>query len=196
MPNSQKYTKAITEPEIGNSGIGGSKTTPSEEASASSKELALALEVSQKTIAALEAELSAMRQNQKPGSEDSIKQLADILANAVAPKTVPVPNTENLNRSTDFKQTQVNVDGRSLMEAQQTLQMFRNERKKPISIPKSIASAVGSSLAVTVNGVRVCVPCDGKTYMINETHYEHIRERLAKIDILAADTEPQVVEIG
>ena len=65
-----------------------------------------------------------------------------------------------------------------------------------LSIPKSIANAVGSSLAVTVNGVRVCVPCDGKTYMINETHYEHIRERLAKIDILAADTEPQVVEIG
>ena len=112
------------------------------------------------------------------------------------PESVPVPNTDNINRTTDFKNTRATVDGRSLMEAQQTLVMFRNEKQFPISVPKAMANVVGTSLSVTVNGVRVCVPCDGRTYMINETHYEHIRERLAKIDILAANTEPQVVEIN
>ena len=82
------------------------------------------------------------------------------------------------------------------MEAQQTLQMFRNERKKPISISKTMANMVGPSLSVTVNGVRVSIPCDGKTYMINESHWEHARERLAKLDLLSADTEPQIVEVG
>jgi hypothetical protein len=82
------------------------------------------------------------------------------------------------------------------MEAQQTLQMCRNERKFPISISKTIANSVGPSLTITVNGVRVSIPCDGKTYYINESHYEHARERLAKLDILTSNTEPQVIEIG
>lgn len=195
MSQSQK-NKAITEPEIGNSGVDSSKATTPGEALASPAELALALEASQQTIALLEQQLAKERQSN--GSEDSIKQLADIIANAIVVKkeVEASPNVENINRTSDFKNTRVAVDGRSLMEAQQTLVMFKNEQKRPISVPKAMANVVGTSLAVTVNGVRVCVPCDGRTYMINETHYEHIRERLAKLDILAADTEPQVVEIN
>jgi hypothetical protein len=72
------------------------------------------------------------------------------------------------------------------MEAQQSLQEFRNEIKKPISIPKSMANFLGPNLNVTVNGIRVSIPCDGKTYYINETHYEHARERMAKVDLQEA----------
>lgn len=194
MSYSQK-NKAITEPEIGNSGVDSSSATTPGEALASPAELALALEVQSRTIALLEQQLAQERANSQ-GSSESIKQLADLIASAVKKEAVPVPNEDNINRTSDFKNTKVTVDGRSIMEAQQTLVMFKNERKHPISVPKAMANVVGTSLSVTVNGVRVCVPCDGKTYMINETHYEHIKERLAKLDILAADTEPQVIEIN
>lgn len=191
MPTNSQKPKTITEPEIGNGGVISSKATAPGEAPASSAELAYALELSQKTIASLEKKLADLQ-----SGSNSIENLAELLAKAIKPQPQVMPNEENLNRTTDFKNTRATVDGRSLMEAQQTLQMFRGEKKVPISISKTMANAVGSSLSVTVNGVRVCVPCDGKTYYINATHAEHIRERLAKIDILTANTTPDVVEIN
>jgi hypothetical protein len=191
MPTNSQKNKTITEPEIGNGGVISSKATAPGEAPASSAELAYALELSQQTIARLEAENKRLQ-----SGSNSIEALADILAKAIKPQPQVVPNEENINRTADFKNTRNTVDGRSLMEAQQTLQMFRGEKKIPVSISKTMANAVGSSLSVTVNGVRVCVPCDGKTYYINETHAEHIKERLAKIDILTANTTPDVVEIN
>jgi hypothetical protein len=190
--NSQK-NKAIVEPENGNSGVGNSSATTPGEVIASPQELSMTVELQQRTIDLLTKQLEAERSK----GSNSIQQLADLLANSIAKKeAVPAPNVDNLNRTSDFKNTKNTVDGRSLMEAQQTLQMFRSEKKKMISVPKSLAQFVGSALTVTVNGVRVSIPCDGKSYPINETHYEHARERMAKLDIIAADTEPQVVEIG
>ena len=194
MPKSQN-TQAITEPETVNSGIDSSNAMAHGGGTASPNELALALEMSQRTIELLTAQLEKERANNS--GSNSINQLADILASAVSKRTVEAaPNVDNINRTTDFKNTKVNVDGRSLMEAQQTLQSFRSEHKKPISIPKALANSVGTTLTITVNGVRVSIPCDGKTYMINETHWEHARERMAKIDALVSDTEPQVIEVS
>lgn len=191
MSNSQK-TKVTTEPEIGSSGIGHSDAKGGGGSAASPAELALALEKVLARNEQLEKELAASKSN----SSDGIKELANVLM-SMAKQPAPVPqDVDNINRTSDFKGTKATVDGRSLMEAQQTLQMFRNEHKFPISISKTIANAVGPSLTITVNGVRVSIPCDGKTYYINESHYEHARERLAKLDILTSNTEPQVIEIG
>jgi hypothetical protein len=193
MPNKSQTNKTINEPEIVNSGVNSSPATAPGEATASPSELARALETSLNTIKRLELELEQARSNQ--GSNDAIAQLANILTKAVTPVTAPV-NPENINRTTDFRQQQATVDGRSMMETQQALQMFKNEKVKPISIPKVLANNIGSSLAISVNGVRVCIPCDGATHYINETHWEHAKERLAKLDIIASDTEPQIVEIN
>ena len=193
MPTNQK-NPAIADPDTRDSGVvhsdanlkGGSRM-------ASADELALALEASQREIAELKA-AAAARESQ--GSD--LKQLADLLAGMVAPKNTvtAVPEQDAINRSTDFKNQRATVDGRSLVEAQQTMALFRNEDKMPMSIPKTMANIIGPNLDVTVNGVRVSIPCDGKTHYINRTHYEHARERLAKLDKLAANTEPQVVEIS
>ena len=181
-------------PEAAGSGVEHSRTTAQGRGkSASPAELAVALDASQRQIAELQRELAAAK------SSNGVDRLAELLTAALTkPTPAPMGPTEadNLNRVTDFRNSQATVDGRSLMEAQQTLQMFRNERKKPISISKTMANMVGPSLSVTVNGVRVSIPCDGKTYMINESHREHARERLAKLDLLSADTEPQIVEVG
>lgn len=192
MPNSQK-NPAIADPDTRDSGVVHSDATlKGGSRKASADELALALEASQRELAELRAAAAAREQG-----SDSMKQLAEILASALAPKTVSaVPEQDAINRSTDFKNQRATVDGRSLVEAQQTMALFRNEDKMPMSIPKTMSAIIGPNLDVTVNGVRVSIPCDGKTHYINRTHYEHARERLAKLDRLAANTEPQVVEIS
>ena len=81
------------------------------------------------------------------------------------------------------------------MEAQSTMMAYRGESKLPVCIPKTFQSQFGQTLDITVNGVRVSIPCDGKTYFINETHAIHAKERLAKVDRLLSDNEPKVTEI-
>ena len=194
MANNSQKKSVIAEPEIGGNGIGHSDAQVSKGGAASPAELATALEKVLARNAQLEAELAAEKAESK-GSE-GIKELAAALMQLVPKQPAVQQDTDNINRSTDFKGTKATVDGRSLMEAQQTLQMFRNEPKHPISISKTIANSVGPNLSITVNGVRVSIPCDGKTYFINESHWEAARERLAKLDMLTANTEPQVIEIG
>lgn len=193
MPTNQK-NPAIADPDTRDSGVVHSDATlKGSGRKATADELALALEASQRENAELRAAAAA---REAQGSD--LKQLADLLAGMVAPKNTAtaVPEQDAINRSTDFKNQRATVDGRSMMEAQQTLAMFRNEERMPISIPKTMSAIIGPNLDVTVNGARVSIPCDGKTWYINKTHYVHARERLAKLDILAANTEPQVIEIS
>lgn len=193
MPTNQK-NPAIADPDTRDSGVVHSNATlKGGSRMASADELALALEASQREVVELRAAAAA---RESKGSD--LKQLADLLAGMIAPKNTvaAVPEQDAINRTTDFKNQRATVDGRSLVEAQQTMALFRNEDKMPMSIPKTMANIIGPNLDVTVNGVRVSIPCDGKTHYINRTHYEHARERLAKLDKLAANTEPQVVEIS
>ena len=198
MPKSQKIINT-TEPEISGDGIEYSNANNVQSGSgnaASAAELALALEASQKRVAQLERECDeAARRN---SGDSQMGELIKVLTAYIPKQPVEqvIVNPENLNRTTDFQNQKATVDGRSLMEAQQTLMEFRNEEKRPISISKTIANFVGANLVVTVNGVRVSIPCDGKTYFINKSHWEHARERLAKLDLLNSNTEPQIVVMG
>lgn len=195
MPAKSQKTNNTTEPEIGGAGLEYSNADNQSRGSqaASAAELALALEYSQKHVAELERQLA-----QQSSGDNQISKLAEVLASYLPkqPQAQQYVNPENINRTTDFQNQRATVDGRSLMEAQQTLTMFRNEEKRPISISKTVANFVGANLVVTVNGVRVSIPCDGKTYYINKSHWEHARERLAKLDLLNSNTEPQIVVIG
>jgi hypothetical protein len=89
-----------------------------------------------------------------------------------------------------------NVDGRSLIQAQELLQGFRAESKKPITIPRSLATSVGPYLTITVNGVRVSIPCDGQTHYITGTHWEHAMERIAKLDSANSDNAPDIKTVS
>ena len=195
MPTKSQKISNTTEPEIGGAGIAYSNAniqsgsgTP-----ASAAELALALEESQKRIAKLERDAA-----QRASGDNQMGELIKVLTAYIPkqPTEQASVNPENINRTTDFQNQRATVDGRSLMEAQQTVMEFRNEEKRPISISKSIAAYVGANLVVTVNGVRVSIPCDGKTYYINKSHWEHARERLAKLDLLNSNVEPQIVVMG
>ena len=193
MPRNYQKPTAIADPDIRDSGISERSDATLEGGSrmASAEELALALELSERRVAELEAQMSS-----KSTGSDAIQQLAELITQAVRPTVQAVPETDSINRTTDFRNQRATLDGQIMAESQQLLAGFKAEPKMPISIPKTMANSVGSSLAITVNGVRVSIPCDGKTYYINRTHWEHARERLAKLDILASNTEPQIVEIS
>lgn len=193
MPKNIRNNSAIADPDIRDGGISERSDATLEGGGrmASSDELALALELSQRRVAELEAQMAS-----RNAGSDAIQQLAEIITAAVKPTVQAVPEADNINRTTDFRNQRATLDGQIMAESQQLLAGFKAEPKMPISIPKTMANSVGSSLAITVNGVRVSIPCDGKTYYINRTHWEHARERLAKLDILASNTEPQIVEIS
>ena len=190
-------TQAITDPDTRDSGIADSKQ-PLEGGSrkATAEELALALEASERRMRQLEEQLAA--KNATDSGSDSIQALALAITQLTQKSNTvsAVPESDNLNRTTDFKNQRATVDGQNMVEAQQALSQFRSEERKPISIPKSMANQVGAILSISVNGVQVRIPCDGKTYYVNETHWEHARERLAKLDKHSANVEPQVVEIS
>jgi hypothetical protein len=184
--------ESITETGNGDTGVRHSTEMQvgKKKAAPSSDQLVQALEQSNAVNAqlllrleAVESELATVKSNQ--GSA-AIEKLTETIASALKPQVQGPMETDNINRSSDFRNTKAMVDGRNMMEAQQSLQEFRNEIKKPISIPKSMANFLGPNLNVTVNGIRVSIPCDGKTYYINETHYEHARERMAKVDLQEA----------
>lgn len=193
MSNNSEDKKVTTESEIGSNGVGHSKMLGESGGAqeASSEELKLALAISQNQLAAAKAELEKMRAEKTDDS--AIKQLADLLTNAIVTKPAGPAEADNINRTSDFKERTL-IDGTSLMEAQQTMMMYKNEPKDPIAIPKSFVSQFGPTLAITVNGVRVSIPVDGKTYYINRTHCLHAKERIAKVDRLLANNEDQVIE--
>lgn len=190
--------KVATETEIGGDGAGhpkapGSKVGASAPASGLDAEKdALALKIAE--LERENAELKAKSQASDPS--DSINRLAEAILGAVGQTKQSGPSEQdNVNRTEMFKE-RTRIDGASLMEAQATLAEYKSEEKMPISIPKAFQAQFGPSLSITVNGVRVSIPCDGKTYMIGKTHAMHARERLAKVDIQISSDESQVVEIN
>lgn len=196
MPNQDSEKKVIAEPEIGNNGVGHSKTlgtSGGEVDTSSPEELKLALAVSEAQKAQLEKELQEAK-SAKSSDSSAIQQLAELLSSAIIKKPVGPTEEDNINRSTGFKE-RTHMDGQSLMEAQSTMLAYRKEVKVPVSVPKTFRNQFGNTLDITVNGVRVSIPCDGKTYYINETHAMHAKERIAKVDRLLSDESSKITEI-
>jgi hypothetical protein len=197
MSKNSELNKVIAETEIGNNDVGHSKMLGESEVDVNtltSEELKLALVISQNQIAQMKSELEKIKASPKSDS-NSIEQLASIIANAITNKPTGPVDEDNINRTAEFRERAARIDGTSLMEAQSTMLAYRSESKIPVNVPKSFQSQFGATLDITVNGVRVSIPCDGKTYFINETHAIHAKERIAKVDRLLADTTPQITEI-
>ena len=196
--NNSENKKVTAESEIGSNGVGHSKMLGESGAGVndlSPDELKLALAISENQKAQMEAELNKLKAANAKSDSSAIEQLAELLTNAIVQKPAGPTEADNINRTAEFRERAARIDGASLMEAQSTMLAYRGEAKLPVSIPKTFQSQFGQSLDITVNGVRVSIPCDGKTYFINETHAIHARERLAKVDRLLSDNEPKITEI-
>lgn len=58
---------------------------------------------------------------------------------------------------------------------------FEGEKLVKVSIPKILEKSIGQTLFVSVNGVFVNIPVDGKEYPIPETLANHVKQYLAEL---------------
>jgi len=97
-------------------------------------------------------------------------------ATPVAP-VASVPHVEaNANRRIQVKETQ----RRSLVKK------YLSEKKIPVTISPLYAPYLGRIVPVLVNGIRVDIPADGRTYQINSTHASEIIAKVRRINDMLA----------
>lgn len=95
----------------------------------------------------------------------------------VAPVVTQLPPVEaNANRRIQVKENQ----RRSLVK------VYLSEKKIPVTISPLYAPYLGRVVPVLVNGIRVDIPADGRTYQINSTHASEVIAKIRRIDDLLA----------
>lgn len=61
---------------------------------------------------------------------------------------------------------------------------YREEEKFPVTISPFYAPYLGRVVRVSVNGIVVDIPADGKSYKINKTHADHVLAKIKRIDAM------------
>lgn len=67
-------------------------------------------------------------------------------------------------------------------QRQNLTKIYLAEDKVPVRISPFYAAQLGRVVSILVNGIRVQVPADGKTYQVNRTHADEIHAKIARID--------------
>ena len=75
---------------------------------------------------------------------------------------------------------------RKEQERKNLASFYLKEKKVPVTVSPFYAPYLGRVVPVLVNGIRVDIPADGRTYQINETHAGEIIAKIRKIDNLIA----------
>lgn len=180
---------ATTEPENSSGGVKGHSNTGASQGAPTPDVLIAQLMEENRRLS------ESLAQATKTNSSSDFNKLVDVFTALLDKREQPDTNN-HLNTTDNFNEKN-NVDGRGLMAAQESLMKFKQENLKPINVPQSMRPYVGPHLTVTVNGVRIAVPCDGKTYYINAIHWEHIMERMSKLNALNAKSSvPDVKNVS
>ena len=72
------------------------------------------------------------------------------------------------------------------LKRKKLVEVYRNEKKVPVTISPFYAPYLGSVVREMVNGIMVEVPADGQAYNINQTHADHIVAKIKRIDAMLA----------
>jgi hypothetical protein len=62
------------------------------------------------------------------------------------------------------------------------LEHVRSEKKVSVSVAPQYASEFSNNMRVTINGISIFIPIDGKAYMVPETFAAEIQRRVAKVN--------------
>lgn len=96
---------------------------------------------------------------------------------APAPAVSTVPQTEaHASRRIQVKENQ----------RKQLVKTYLSEKKIPVTISPLYAPYLGRVVPVLVNGIRVDIPADGRTYQINSTHASEIIAKINRINTMLA----------
>ena len=58
----------------------------------------------------------------------------------------------------------------------------RKEKKVPVSVAPQYAAEFSNNMRVTINGISIFIPIDGKMYMVPETFAAEIQRRVYKVN--------------
>jgi len=72
------------------------------------------------------------------------------------------------------------------LKRKQLVNVYKNETKVPVTVSPFYAPYLGRVVRVSVNGIIVDIPADGKTYQVNKTHADHIVSKIKRIDAMIA----------
>lgn len=101
-------------------------------------------------------------------------------ANAMNETVTTTPRVDTVDAIAARKYNELEAKRKSLV------QVYRNEKKVPVTISPFYAPYLGKVVRESVNGIIVDVPADGQTYMINKTHADHIIAKIKRIDAMIA----------
>lgn len=62
------------------------------------------------------------------------------------------------------------------------LEKVRNEKKVPVSVAPQYAAEFSNNMRVTINGISIFIPIDGKMYMVPESFAAEIQRRVYKVN--------------
>lgn len=71
-------------------------------------------------------------------------------------------------------------------ERKSLVRIYQGEKKVPVTVSPFYAPYLGKVVPVLVNGIRVDIPADGRTYQINETHAGEVIAKIRRIDDMIA----------
>lgn len=95
----------------------------------------------------------------------------------VAPAAIPMDNLQKQK----LAGTALNLHSAD-RKRQGLAPVYRQEEKVPVSISPTYAPHFGSTAMISVNGISVYIPCDGRSYSINATHAAELHETLGRIN--------------
>lgn len=114
-------------------------------------------------------------------SLDAALEEANKEVSSPAVKTVKATNTvDTVEAQAARKYNELEAKRKGLVN------VYRNEKKVPVTLSPFYAPYLGRVVRVSVNGIVVDIPADGQTYMINKTHADHVISKIKRIDAMIA----------
>ena len=108
---------------------------------------------------------------------------------AVEDTSVEVNENEVVSSATDTQTVEAKAAvayNKVALRNKQLVNVYKNEKKVPVTISPFYAPYLGKVVRQSVNGVFVDIPADGQTYYVNETHADHIIAKIKRIDAMIA----------
>ena len=106
---------------------------------------------------------------------------------AVENASVEVNEVESSATETKTVEAKAAVEyNKVALRNKQLVNVYKSEKKVPVTISPFYAPYLGKVVRQSVNGVFVDIPADGQTYYVNETHADHIIAKIKRIDAMIA----------
>ena len=81
-----------------------------------------------------------------------------------------------VNTTKSMQEPSDNIAKQLEEDLQKAKRVFEKEKQVEVSIPKSLAKALGGTVYVAVNGVGVVLPVDGSKHKLPETLAKHAQD--------------------